>query len=132
MCAGSEREPLGRDSLVTARPVATRIEKMFRCDYPRSFANCLWLRRFPAPDPLPVAPALTVAFLLACWRRPVSLLRLPAAPTPRRCATLRAAITAAAPGADEIAARSPSADSAGHAAVAPAGAAGRLAGQVGW
>jgi hypothetical protein len=66
------------------------------------------------------------------WRRPVSLLRLPAAPTPRRCATLRAAITAAAPGADEIAARSPSADSAGHAAVAPAGAAGRLAGQVGW
>jgi len=65
---------------------------MFWSDYPRGVVNCLWLCWFPALDALPVAPALPVPFLLARYRRPVSLLRLPARPFPRRRPAARAAI----------------------------------------
>src|ERR1700733_262599 len=66
---------------------------MFWSDYPRGVVNCLWARWFPAFDALPVAVALTVAFLLAGRRLPVALLRLPPAPLPRRIPALFAAIT---------------------------------------
>jgi len=65
---------------------------MFGSDYPRSLVNCLWLCWFPAFDPLAVAPALTVPLLLARCRRPVSLLRLPPRPLPRRLPAMFAAI----------------------------------------
>ncbi len=57
--------------------------------------NCLWLWRFPAFHALPVAPALTVPLLLAGPGRPVSFLRLPARPFPRRFPALFAAIALA-------------------------------------
>jgi hypothetical protein len=57
---------------------------MFCSDYPRGVVNGFWLCWFPVPDPLPVAPALTIPFLLSCRRLPVSLLRLPPRPSPRR------------------------------------------------
>src|SRR5437773_6375255 len=53
---------------------------MFCSDYPRGVVNCLWLRCFSAFDTLPVAPALTVPFLLTRRRPPVSLLGFPARP----------------------------------------------------
>jgi len=65
---------------------------MFYSDYPRGLTNCLWSCWFPAFDPFPVAPALAIAFLLACRRRPVSLLRLPQRPFSRRFSTALAAI----------------------------------------
>src|SRR5271169_799149 len=68
---------------------------MFGSDYPRGVVNCLWLWGFPAADPLPVAPALAVAFLLACRRLPVALLRLPLLPLPRCLPAVLAAITLA-------------------------------------
>lgn len=67
-------------------------QKKILSDYPRGLSNCLWLWWFPAPHPLPVAPALTVPFLLAQRRRPVSLLRLPPRPLPRRLPAAFAAI----------------------------------------
>src|SRR5471030_1982148 len=68
---------------------------MFCSDYPRGTVNCLWLWWFPAFDALPVAPALPVPFLLACPCRPVSLLRLPPRPLPRRLPAALAAIALA-------------------------------------
>src|SRR6266566_7705910 len=68
---------------------------MFRSDYPRSLVNCLWLWCFSAFDALPVAPALPVPFLLARRRLPISLLRLPSRPSPRRFPAICAAITLA-------------------------------------
>jgi hypothetical protein len=68
---------------------------MFCSDYPRGVVNCLWLWWFPAFDALPVAPALPVPFLLARCRRPVSLLRLPPRPFPRRLPAMLAAIALA-------------------------------------
>src|SRR6266542_2891032 len=68
---------------------------MFRSDYPRGVVNCLWLWCFPAFDALPVAPALAVSFLPARRRRPVSLLRLPARPFPRRLPAPFAAVALA-------------------------------------
>src|SRR5258708_7817087 len=65
---------------------------MFVSDYPRGLVNYLWLLWFPAADPLPVAPALAVAFLLARRRLPVALLRLPPLPFPRRLPAPFAAI----------------------------------------
>jgi len=65
---------------------------MFGSDYPRGRVNCFWLWWFPAFDPLPVAPALPVPFLLARRRLPVSLLSFPARPSPRRLAAPLAAI----------------------------------------
>src|SRR3970282_300941 len=65
---------------------------MFCRDYPRSVVNCRWLWWFPALDPLPVAPALPVALLSARLGLPVSLLRLPARPLPRRLPPRRAEI----------------------------------------
>src|ERR1700736_3735511 len=68
---------------------------MFCSDYPRGVVNCLWRWWLPAFDALPVAPALTVPFLLARPCRPVSLLRLPARPLPRRLPAALAAIALA-------------------------------------
>src|ERR1700674_2865107 len=68
---------------------------MFRSDYPRGLVNCLWLWGVPAFDPLPIAPALTVPFLLARRGGPVSLLRLPPRPFPRRRPAALAAIALA-------------------------------------
>src|SRR6266852_3971701 len=68
---------------------------MFCSDYPRGVVNCLWLWRFPAVDAFPVAPALPVPFPLARYRRPVSLLRLPPRPLPRRLPAALAAIALA-------------------------------------
>src|SRR5947209_6636859 len=65
---------------------------MFCSDDPRGVANYLWLWWFSFFDALPVAPALTVPFLLAPRRRPVSLLRLPPRPLPSLLPALRAAI----------------------------------------
>jgi hypothetical protein len=65
---------------------------MFWSDYPRGVVNCLWFWWFPAFDALPVAMALTVAFLLARRRLPVALLRLPPAPLPRRIPTSLTAV----------------------------------------
>ena len=64
---------------------------MFCSDYPRGLTNCLWLRRFPAFDALPVALALAVALLLARRCFPVSLLRFP----PRSLFRFRPALSAA-------------------------------------
>ena len=68
---------------------------MFWRDYPRGVVNCVWFWWFPTFDALPVAPALTVPFLLARRRPPISLLRLPARPFPRRLPTACAAIALA-------------------------------------
>src|SRR5579864_7074992 len=68
---------------------------MFCSDYPRGVVNGFWLCLFPVPDPLPVAPALTIPFLLSCRRLPVSLLRLPPRPSPRRRSAALAAIALA-------------------------------------
>src|SRR5205085_404781 len=68
---------------------------MFGRDDPRGFVNCLWLWWFPTFDALAVAPALPVPFLLARRRRPVSLLRLPLRPLPRRLPAMLAAIALA-------------------------------------
>lgn len=65
---------------------------MFRSDYPRSLVNCFRLWYFPGSHPLPVASALAVPFLLACFRRPVSLLRLAPRPFPSRLSATDAAI----------------------------------------
>ena len=65
---------------------------MFCSDYPRDLANGLWFWWFPSPHPLPVATALAVPFLLAGRRLPVSLLRLPPRPFPRRLPARFAAI----------------------------------------
>jgi hypothetical protein len=46
-------------------------------DYPRGFANWLWLWRFLGLDALSVAPALAIAFLLAAVGGSVLLLRFP-------------------------------------------------------
>jgi len=76
-----------------------RRKKMFRSDYPRGIVNCLWLCWFPALRPLSVALALIVPFLLTRRRLPVSLLRLPARPLPRRIpASLAAVALACLPG----------------------------------
>src|SRR6516162_4186281 len=56
---------------------------MFLSDYPRGLLNCFWLWGFSAFDPLPVALALPLPFLVAPRRFPVSLLRLP--PRPLAC-----------------------------------------------
>src|SRR5579883_1464330 len=69
--------------------------KMFRSDYPRRVVNCPWFWWYPALDALPVASALVVPFLLACRPLPVSLLRLPARPLPRRLPAALAAIALA-------------------------------------
>src|ERR1039458_7357435 len=50
---------------------------MFCSDYPRRVVNCIWLWCFPAFDALPVAPALTIPFLLAHRRLPVSPFAFP-------------------------------------------------------
>src|SRR5262245_43584729 len=68
---------------------------MFLSDYPRGLANCLCLCWLPVLDALPVAPALTIAFLLARRRFPVSLLGLPSRPLPRCLPAARAAISLA-------------------------------------
>ena len=68
---------------------------MFCSDDPCGAANCLWIWRFPALDALAVASALPVPFLLARCRRPVSLLRLPPRPFPRRLPAPFAAISLA-------------------------------------
>jgi hypothetical protein len=68
---------------------------MFCSDYPRGGVNGFWLWWFPVPDPLPVALALTIPFLLSCRRLPVSLLRLPPRPSPRRRSAALAAIALA-------------------------------------
>src|SRR5215472_2306727 len=68
---------------------------MFLRDYPRRFPNPLRLWWFPALDALAVAPALTVAFLLAIHRLAVLLLRFPPRPLPRFLPTLWAAIALA-------------------------------------
>src|SRR2546427_13017203 len=65
---------------------------MFRSDYPRALAHCLWLCCFPVFDPLPVTLALAVAFLLATGGNAVLLLRFPPPPLPRPPATAPAAI----------------------------------------
>jgi len=70
---------------------------MFCSDHPRGLVNCLWLCWFPAFDALPVALALPIPFLPARLRRPVSLLRLPARPSPRRLPAICAAIALASP-----------------------------------
>ena len=67
--------------------------KNFFSDYPRGLANRLFLGAVAASDPLPIALALAVAFLLACRHCPVSLLRSPPRPFPRR---FPAALTAIA------------------------------------
>ena len=59
---------------------------------PRGLVNCLWLWYFPALDAVSVAPALAFPLLFAHPRRPVSLLRLPLRPSPRRSPTVFAAI----------------------------------------
>ena|SRR6516225_5014708 len=61
-------------------------------DDPRHLRNCLFLRRFPVPDALPVAPALPVPLLLALGRSPVSVLGLPPRPLPRSLPAAGAAI----------------------------------------
>src|SRR5262245_35806208 len=63
-------------------------KKMFLRDYPRGFANHRRLWWFQAFDALAVAPALTVAFLLAIRRLAVLLLRFPPRPLPRFLPTL--------------------------------------------
>jgi len=68
---------------------------MFGSDYPREVVNCLWLWLFPALETLPVAPALTVPFLLAHRRLAVSLLCLPPWPFPCCLPAALAAITLA-------------------------------------
>src|SRR5580700_9027301 len=76
---------------------------MFCSDDPRGVLNCLWLWWFPAFDALPVAPALPVPFLSARLCRPVSLLRLPLRPLPRRLpAALAAIVLARLPGMKEL------------------------------
>jgi hypothetical protein len=65
---------------------------MFRSDYPRGVVNCFWLWCFSALDAFAVAPALTVPFLLARRRLPISLLGFPARPFPRRLPAALAAI----------------------------------------
>lgn len=69
--------PLPREALVAARPVTRVREKILRRDSPRGLVNSFGLWCLPAIRPLPVAPALTVAFLSADRCFPVSLLRLP-------------------------------------------------------
>ena len=66
--------------------------KNFFSDYPRGLANRLFLGAVAASDPLPIALALAVAFLLARRHCPVSLLRSPARPFPGRLAAGLAAI----------------------------------------
>src|ERR1019366_6361156 len=61
-------------------------------DYPRGVWNGFACRRFSVPDALPIAPALPVAFLFAGRGDPVSLLRLPPRPGPRRLPASVAAI----------------------------------------
>ena len=62
-------------------------------DDPRGFRNGLWLRHlFPLFDAFAVTPALLTAFFLGCGRRPVTLLRLPPRPLPRRLPAFWAAI----------------------------------------
>src|SRR5689334_518179 len=68
---------------------------MFASDYPRGVVNRFWLWRFAAFGALAVASALTVSFLLSCRRLPVSFLRLPTRPFPRRLPARLAAITLA-------------------------------------
>src|ERR1039457_386341 len=89
---------------------------MFCSDYPRRVVNCIWLWCFPAFDALPVAPALTIPFLLAHRRLPVSLFGLsgatisvPPPGIPRRS-------SAGVPAVGESAPRTPSADTAASAA----------------
>src|SRR5260370_38567269 len=65
---------------------------MFCSDYPRGVINCLWLWWFPAFDALAVAPALTVPFLLARRRLPISPLGFPTRPSPRPFPALLTAI----------------------------------------
>jgi hypothetical protein len=101
-------------SLVTPRPVAGVLEKMFRSDYPRLITNRLWLWWFPILDALPVAPTLPIAFLLASRRFPVSLLRFPPRPLPRLLPAWRAATALARPTWTEDM-LAPSADNAGAA-----------------
>src|ERR1035438_5279828 len=69
------------------------IEKLFVSDYPRGIVNCFWLWCFPAFGALSVATVLTVPFLLARRRLPVSLLCLP----PRPFSCLLPAVLAAIP-----------------------------------
>src|SRR5437867_1659650 len=64
-------------------------------DYPRRVANCLRPCGFSAFYAFPVSLALPVPFLLARRRLPISLLRLPARPSPRRLPAICAAITLA-------------------------------------
>src|ERR1043166_6372663 len=68
---------------------------MFGSDYPRGIVNGFWLWGFPPFDAFPVSPTLTVPFLLACCRLPVSLLRFPPRPFSRRFPAALAAITLA-------------------------------------
>ena len=69
------RAPPAHEFLVAAGPVTTGVEKL-RSDYPRGVCNGLACWWFLVPDAFPVAPALTVAFLFAHRRAPVSLLAL--------------------------------------------------------
>ena len=65
-------------------------------DDPRGFRNGLWLRRlFALLDAFAVSPALLLAFCFGRRRRPVTLLRLPSRPLPRRLPTFCAAIALA-------------------------------------
>src|SRR6266852_1875173 len=66
---------------------------MFGSDYPRGVVNCLWLWCFPAFHALSVTSALLVPFFLTRRCLPISLLRLPSRPSPRRFPALCAAIT---------------------------------------
>ena len=85
--------PLVCKALVAPRPVARCAKKMFCSDYPRALINPFCFSWFAVLDPLAVAPALPIAFLLARQRVAISLLRLPPRPLPR----LRPAALAAIP-----------------------------------
>ena len=65
-------------------------------DDPRGFRNGLWLRRlFALFDAFAVTPALPLAFFFRRRRRPITLLRLPPRPLPRRLPALRATVALA-------------------------------------
>src|ERR1700753_3665788 len=65
---------------------------MFWSDYPRGFVIRLRLRWLAALDALSIPPALIGPFGFARLRRPISLLRLPTRPFPRRLLAFRTAI----------------------------------------